>query len=118
MRHLYRGWSLLGLLLVLLVVAPAMAARQHGETLTGQIQKVDVAGDTVTVAGLSGMKEQPMTFHVPPDANITRSGHKVAIAELKEGNRVTVKYAHEKGHLTAQSIALEPSGAEPAKLGH
>lgn len=118
MKYSYRGWSLVALLLALVVTAPAMAARQHVQAMTGQIQKVDVAANTVTVAGIPGTKEQQMTFHVPSDASITRNDHKVAVVALKEGDRVTVKYAHEKGHLTAHSIALEPSGAEPAKIGN
>ncbi|MBI3606981.1 MAG: hypothetical protein HY207_03330 [Nitrospirae bacterium] len=118
MRHLHRGWSLLALLLALLATAPAMAARQHFQAMTGQIQKIDVAADTVTVANLPGTKEQKMTFHVPSDASITRNDQKVAVVALKEGDRVTVKYAHEKGHLSAHSIALEPSSAEPTKLGN
>ena len=112
MRLSHRGWSLVALLLAVLASVPAMAARRHFQAMTGQIQKVDVAADTVTVASLPGTKEQQMMFHVPSDASITRNNKKVAVGELKEGDRVTVQYAHEKGHLTAHSIALEP-----AKLG-
>jgi Cu/Ag efflux protein CusF len=115
MRYSYRGWSLL-VLLALLATAPAMAARQHSLTMTGQIQKVDVAANTVTVAGLPGTKEQQMTFHVPSDASITRNAQKVAVLALKQGDRVTVTYAKKKDHLTAHSIAIEPSVAEPAPL--
>ncbi len=117
MRHCHRGWSLLALL-VLLASAPAMAVSQHPEAMTGQIRKVDLAAKTVTVASLPGMKERQMTFHVPSDASVTRNAQNVSVAELKAGDRVTVEYARQKGHLTAHSIALKPSGAEPAKLGH
>lgn len=118
MRSVHRGWRLVALLLALLATAPAIAARPHFQAMTGQIQKVDVAANTVTVASLPGTKQQQMTFHVPSDARITRNDQKVAVGALKEGDRVTVQYAHEKGHLTVHSMALTPSGAGPAKLGN
>jgi len=118
MRHLHRGWSLLVLLLALLAVVPAMAAPTHFQAMTGQIRKVDIAANTVTVASLPGMKEQQTTFHLPPDVSITRHDQKVAVGELKEGDRVTVQYARENGRLTVHSIASKASGAEPAKLGN
>lgn len=116
MRHFHRSWSVLAVL-VLLASVPAMAASKHAQAMTGQIRKVDLAANAVTVASLAGMKEQQMTFHVPADARITRNDQKVAVADLKEGDRVTVEYVHEKGHLTARSIALK-SSAQPATLKH
>lgn len=115
MRHFNRSWGLLSLL-VLLASVPAMAASKHDQAMTGQVQKIDLAAGTVTVASLPGMKEHQMTFHVPANARITRNDQKVAVADLKEGDRVTVEYIKEKGHLTAHSIALK--SPEAATLKH
>ena len=113
MKRVYRTWSLLALL-VLLASVPALAATKHPEAMTGLIRKLDRTANTMTVGSLPGMKQHEMTFHVPTTARITRNAQKVAVADLKEGDQVTVEYRKEKGHFTAESIALKPANAEPA----
>jgi len=113
MTYWHRLWSLLALL-VLLVGVPAMAASKHAQAMIGEIRKVDLAANAVTVASLPGSKERQMTFRVPADVQITHNDQKVAVADLKQGDRVTVEYVHEKGHFTAHSIVLTSSDPEPS----
>jgi Cu/Ag efflux protein CusF len=111
-----RAFGLLALP-ILLAGVPAMAAPTHMLAMTGQIRKVDATAHTVTVASLPGKKERQMTFHLASDAKIIRNEQTVPVAELKEGERVTVQYAREKGQQMAHSIALKSADPEPAKLG-
>ncbi|MFZ5863837.1 MAG: hypothetical protein ACOYXR_13470 [Nitrospirota bacterium] len=104
---------------VLLAAAPVLAAPMHMQSMAGQVRKVDTITHTLTVAslGLQGRKDQAVTFHVVPDAKVTRNGQNVPVGELKEGDQVTIQYATEKGEHMAHSIALKGAEAEPAKLG-
>jgi hypothetical protein len=102
---------------VLLAAAPVLAAPVHMQSMAGQVRKVDATTHTLTVAGLQGKKEQSVTFHVVPDAKVTRNGQNVPVGELKAGDQVTIQYATEKGQHMAHSIALRAAEAEPAKLG-
>jgi hypothetical protein len=102
--------------LVLLISAPVLAATTHMHAMTGEIRAVDAAAHTVTVASLPGKKEREMTFHLASDAKITRNKQAVPAAEVKEGERVIVQYAQEKGQHVAHAVALNPAAAEPAKL--
>lgn len=111
-----RAFGLLALP-VLLAGVPAVAAPTHMLAMTGQIRKVDATAHTVTVASQAGKKERRMTFHLASDAKITRNEQPVAVADLKEGERVIVRYASEKKQHMAHAITLTSAEAEPAKLG-
>jgi hypothetical protein len=116
MTRLYRVYGALALP-VLLAAVPVLAAPMHMQSMAGQVRKVDATAHTLTVAGLQGKKEQSVTFHVVPDAKVTRNGQNVPVGELKAGDQVTIQYATEKGQHMAHSIALRAAEAEPAKLG-
>ena len=114
MKNLLAGFTAFVIATALLGIAPAMAAQGKLHKIVGQVKKVDAVASTVTVTETMGKKEK--TFHLAPQASISRNGEKAMLGDLKEGDRVTVHYAKEKGTLTAHSISLENQVAKPAKL--
>jgi Cu/Ag efflux protein CusF len=118
MKSLVAGLTAFVVTTALLGMAPTMASQGKLHSIVGQVKKVDSGANTVTVSETKGKKEKEKTFHLAPQASITRNGEKVALADLKEGDRVTVHYASEKGTYTAHSISLGNPEAKPAKPGN
>lgn len=100
---------------VLLGSSVALAASPKEHTIVGQVKKIDTVANTVTVMQTVGKKEKQVVFNLSPGISITRNDQKVMLGDLREGDRVTVRYADEKGKLMAHTIALKNTGGEPAQ---
>jgi ribosomal protein S1 len=76
--------------------------------VTGEVAAVDAAANTVTVKGKKG----EVTVSVTEKTKIMEGKAKKALADLKTGDKVTVKYTEAEGTNTAKSIAIK---AAPVK---
>ncbi|PYV91687.1 MAG: hypothetical protein DMG05_06710 [Acidobacteria bacterium] len=89
----------LALLLMLSFTLAAANAAEKGERASGTVKKVDMITNTVTVETAGG---QEVSFTVDPQTKITVSGKTGTLADLKEGQRVTVEHKDGKA-LSIQS---------------
>jgi len=89
----------LALLLMLSFTLAAANAAEKGERASGTVKKVDMITNTVTVETAGG---QEVSFTVDPQTKITVSGKTGTLADLKEGQRVTVEHKYGKA-LSIQS---------------
>ena len=92
------------------------AAKKEAQTKTGVVKKVDVAGKSVVV-----MVKRELTFTVTDDTKILQGDAAKTLADVKEGDTVTVDYTHGGGDSRVASkiaIAVPPAPAAapaPAK---
>ena len=93
-------------------VAMATPGKQH--TMVGEVKKIDMAANTVTVKGIVGKKEKEVIFHLAPEATVTRNDQKIVLGDLKVGDRIVVRYSSTKGTFMAHTISLDNKGAKPA----
>lgn len=84
--------------------------------VTGEVAAVDVKAKTVTVKG----KKSDITAVVDDKTKIMMDKEVKTIADLKAGDKVTLKYSDVDGKMIAKSIAIKPvdkmmeKKAEPA----
>lgn len=85
--------------------ARAPAAAKEGEGVSGTLRRIGLADSEIVVIG-SGAKgaETETIIAVSDKTAITRDGKKIALENLKEGEKVTVKTESRKGKLMAVSI--------------
>ena len=76
--------------------------------VTGEVAAVDVQANKLTVKGKKG----DVTISVDDKTKITAGKEKKALADIKAGNKVTVKYAEADGKNTAKSIDIKVPPAE------
>ena len=85
--------------------------------VTGDVKTVDVKAKTITVTKMMKDKAQETVVTVDDKTKIMMDKEKKALADVKAGDKVTVKYTEVDGKNVAKSIAIKPAEkkAEPAK---
>jgi Cu/Ag efflux protein CusF len=98
------------LLALTLFSSAVLAAPEPGKMSTagGQITSIDNTANslTVTVRDPAG-ETQEVAFVLDGDSKIVRDGAKIALSDLKEGDKVTVTYQAESGKNVVISIGVE-----------
>jgi len=102
---------LVSCLAVSVLVATALLAAVDApklSTAAGPISSISTAANSliVKVPGQKG-ESQEMTFVVEDDSKIVKSGAAVTLADLKEGDRVTVTYHAMDGKNVVVNIGVE-----------
>lgn len=90
--------------------------------VTGEVKAVDAAAKTITVAKkVKGKVDEETVVAVDDKTKITLDKEKKTLADVKAGDKVTVKYTEVDGKNVAKSVAIKPAAkpaekkAEPAK---
>ncbi|MDP2754852.1 MAG: hypothetical protein Q8P40_10760 [Nitrospirota bacterium] len=89
--------------------------------LTGEVKAVDTKAMTITVTKKMKDKVVETVVTVDDKTNITCDKEKKALADVKVGDKVTVKYSEADGKNVAKSVAIKTEEkkmekkAEPAK---
>ncbi len=87
------------LIFVLAFTAASFAAAKI-HSVTGEVTAVDAAAKTVTLKAKKG----EVTVSVEDKTSIKEGKEKKTLADLKAGDKVTVKYTEADGKMTAKSI--------------
>jgi Cu/Ag efflux protein CusF len=92
---------------------PVKAAPAKVKQVTGDVAAVDAKAGTITVKGKKG----DTTVATDAKTKIMMGKDVKAIADVKVGDKVTVKYSEADGKMTAKSVAIKMAEkkAEPAK---
>lgn len=95
---------------------PAPARTMPGDAVTGTLIRVAITDREIVVIG-PGEKgpETETTFAVPEATKVTRAGATIALADLKDGERVAVRGEKRDGRWTAQTIQVIGEGEAPTK---
>ncbi len=93
-----RSTKILGTLALALVFGLAMNAR--AEETSGTVKAVDATKAQIVLKGLIS----DTTYNVNKDAAITLDGVKSMLADLKEGDHVTLTYRNNGGQMAATDI--------------
>jgi ribosomal protein S1 len=101
--------------------APATAAEVKKapvkvKQVTGEVKAVDAKAMTLTVTKKMKGKAEDTAVTVDDKTKITMGKDKKVLADVKVGDKVTVKYSETDGKMVAKSIAIkaEEKKAEPA----
>jgi ribosomal protein S1 len=101
--------------------APAPAAEEKKapakvKQVTGEVKAVDAKAMTLTVTKKMKGKAEDTAVTVNDKTKITMGKDKKVLADVKVGDKVTVKYSETDGKMVAKSIAIkaEEKKAEPA----
>ena len=104
------------------VVAEKKAAPAKAKQVTGDVAAVDAKANTITVKGKKG----DTVVTCDDKTKIMMGKDKKALADVKVGDKVTVKYSEADGKMTAKSVAIKMAEkkaekkadkkAEPAKM--
>ncbi|MFA6055898.1 MAG: DUF5666 domain-containing protein [Thermodesulfovibrionales bacterium] len=100
------------------VVAEKKAAPAKVKQVTGDVAAVDAKANTITVKGKKG----DTVVTCDDKTKIMMGKDKKALADVKVGDKVTVKYSEADGKMTAKSVAIKMAEkkadkkAEPAKM--
>ena len=104
--------------------APAPAAEKKAEKkapakvkqVTGEVAAVDAAAKTLTIKGKKG----DVAITADDKTTVKVGKEKKALADVKAGDKATVKYAETDGKNVAKSIVVTPAKAKkeaaPAKM--
>ena len=101
--------------------APAKPAEKPKvQQVTGDVKAVDTKAMTVTVTKMVKGKAEETTVTVSDKTKIMMGTEKKALADVKAGDKVTVKYKEVEGKKAAKSIAIHEAKpvekkAAPAK---
>jgi Cu/Ag efflux protein CusF len=95
------------------VVAEKKAAPAKVKQVTGDVAAVDAKANTITVKGKKG----DTVVTCDDKTNIMMGKDKKALADVKVGDKVKVKYSEADGKMTAKSVAITAAvkKAETAK---
>lgn len=103
--------------------APAPMEKKAGPTkpaekpkvlqVTGDVKAVDTKAMTVTVTKMVKGKAEETTVTVSDKTKIMMGTEKKALADVKAGDKVTVKYKEVEGKKVAKSVAIHE--AKPAE---
>lgn len=85
------------------------AAPAKVKQVTGEVAAVDAAAKTLTVKGRRG----DVALMADDKTSVKMGKEKKALADVKVGDKVTVKYAEMDGRNMAKSVVV---GAAPAKM--
>lgn len=86
----------------------AETKKPAAKTASGTVKSA--SADTVVVAGKEKGKETEWTFAVDPKTTVKKGGKEIAVADLKAGDPVQVRYTEEGGKQVAQSITVRAAG--------
>jgi Cu/Ag efflux protein CusF len=90
------------LIFVLAFTAASFAAAKV-HSVTGEVTAVDAAAKTVTLKAKKG----EVVIAVVEKTSIKEGKEKKSLADVKAGDKVTVKYTEADGKMTAKSIAIK-----------
>jgi ribosomal protein S1 len=90
------------LIFVLAFTAASFAAAKV-HSVTGEVTAVDAAAKTVTLKAKKG----EVVISVVEKTSIKEGKEKKSLADVKAGDKVTVKYTETDGKMTAKSIAIK-----------
>jgi len=97
---------------------PAMAEKKAApakvKQVTGDVAAVDAKANTITVKGKKG----DTVVACDDKTKIMMGKDKKALADVKVGDKVTVKFSEADGKMTAKSVSIKMAEkkAEPAKM--
>jgi Cu/Ag efflux protein CusF len=102
-KHIVLGMAaVLALGVVMSALGADPGAKTQGQTKTGIVKKVDTTAKTVVV-----MVKRELTFAVTDATKIVQGDAVKTLADIKEGDSVTVEYMHEgKDNRVASRIAI------------
>lgn len=108
--------TILSCLTVLALVATFAAATAEERplgTVRGQVATIDAATGSLVVAldADQGTNTKEMSFFVSGDAKIVRGGDAIRLAELRQGDKVTVTYRSTAERNEVVNIGVEPKKA-------
>jgi len=86
---------------------PAEAPK--AKSVTGVVKAVDTVAQTITVAKKVKGKEEETVSTVDEKTSITMGKKKKALADVKVGSSVTVKYSEVEGKNIAKNISIMPA---------
>lgn len=89
------------------------AEKPKVQQVTGDVKAVDTKAMTVTVTKMMKGKAEETTVTVSDKTKIMMGQEKKALADVKAGDKVTVKYKEVEGKKVAKSIAIHE--AKPAE---
>ena len=92
--------------------APAAAAEMKKapakvKQVTGEVKAVDTKAMTLTVTKKMKTKAEDTMITVNDKTKITMGKDKKLLADLKVGDKVTVKYSEADGKMVAKSVAIK-----------
>ena len=95
--------------------APAMAKKATVKQVTGEVAAVDAMAKTITVKAKKG----ETTVTADDKTKVMMGKEKKTIADVKVGDKVTVKYSEADGKMVAKSVAIKAAEMkkEPAREG-
>ncbi|MEW6162713.1 MAG: hypothetical protein AB1606_05320 [Nitrospirota bacterium] len=93
------------------------AEKPKVKQVTGEVKAVDTKAMTITVTKKVKDKVEETVVTVDDKTKITLDKEKKVLADVKVGDKVTVKYTEVEGKNVAKSVAIKPAPkkAEPAK---
>jgi len=93
------------------------AEKPKVKMVTGDVKAVDTKAMTVTVTKMVKGKAEESVVTVSDKTKVMMGKEKKALADVKAGDKVTVKYTEVEGKNVAKSIAIHEAEkkAEPAK---
>lgn len=93
------------------------AEKPKVKQVTGDVKAVDMKAKTITVTKMMKGKAEETVVTVDDKTKIMMDKEKKALADVKYGDKVTVKYTEVDGKNVAKSVAIKPAEkkAEPAK---
>lgn len=83
--------------------------------VTGEVKAVDAAAKTITVVKKVKDKAVETVVAVDDKTKITCGKEKKTLADVKAGDKVTVKYTEVDGKNVAKSVAIKPAAPAPEK---
>lgn len=115
----------LALLFVFTITSVSIAAEEKAmpaekpkiKQVTGDVKAVDTKVKTVTVTKMVKGKAEETTVTVDDKTKIMMDKEQKTLADVKVGDKVTVKYKEVEGKNIAKSIAIKPAEkkAQPTK---
>jgi len=95
----------------------AEPAKPKVKMVTGEVKAVDMKAMTVTVTKMMKGKAEESVVTVSDKTKVMMGKEKKALADVKAGDKVTVKFTEVEGKNVAKSIAIHEAEkkAEPAK---
>jgi Cu/Ag efflux protein CusF len=110
--------SIMALLFVFAITSLSLAAEEKKampaekpkvKQVTGDVKAVDMKAKTITVAKMMKGKVEETVVTVDGKTKIMMEKEKKALADVKAGDKVTVKYIEVDGKNVAKSVAIKPA---------
>lgn len=106
----------LALLFVFVITSVSLAVEEKAmpaekpkvKQVTGNVKAVDTITKTITVTKMVKGKAEEITVNVDDKTKIVMDKEKKTLADVKVGDKVTVKYKEVEGKNIAKSVAIKP----------